>query len=95
MQEFFINAMEAGLGWKVDTPIKWCPPGVGTNEVNVDGAIFAELGCVGMGVVVKDHEGQDIAAASNKISGSFEALEVEVMATWFATVLLRIWVLDL
>ncbi|KAK9270392.1 hypothetical protein L1049_025971 [Liquidambar formosana] len=78
-------AAAAGQGSSVPLPrARWQPPCRGTYKINVDGAIFADHHCVGFGVIIRDWEGQPIAAASKRLDGSFSATLVEAMAFRFA-----------
>ncbi|KAK9266077.1 hypothetical protein L1049_003539 [Liquidambar formosana] len=61
----------------------------GRFKVNVDGALFVGISCVGFGVVVQDHEGQVVAAALKRHRGLFNATLVEAMAIRFAVDLAR------
>ncbi|KAK9286693.1 hypothetical protein L1049_015096 [Liquidambar formosana] len=63
----------------------WVPPIEGVYKLNVDGVVFAETGSVGIGVVVRDFEGQPIATASKRMQGQFPIELVEAMAIRFAT----------
>ncbi|KAK9285435.1 hypothetical protein L1049_024628 [Liquidambar formosana] len=67
--------------------IHWRPPQMGVYKINVDGALFKEHHCVGLGVIVRDWEGQVIAASSKKLSGTFPVAVVEAMAVRYALVL--------
>lgn len=62
----------------------WSPPRAGVFKINVDGALFTEHHCAGMGVMVRDCEGQAIAAGSRKLLGNFPVTMVEAMAVHFA-----------
>ncbi|XP_065638360.1 uncharacterized protein LOC136071235 [Quercus suber] len=48
-------------------PIHWSPPPISWCKANFVGAIFQELGSVGLGVVIRDHEGSVIGALSERI----------------------------
>ena len=49
-------------------------------KANVDGAVFAELNAVGIGVVIRDMEGKVKAALSKKINAPLGPVEVEAEA---------------
>ena len=61
-------------------PGRWIPPQDQTFKVNVDGAVFAKLKAVGIGVVIRDKEGNFRAALSKKMKLPFGPLEAEAMA---------------
>ena len=42
--------------------IRWKPPTYGLYKINFDGALFADQACAGLGVVIRDSEGQIIRA---------------------------------
>ena len=44
--------------------IRWKPPAYGLYKINFDGALFADQACAGLGVVIRDSEGQIIGALS-------------------------------
>lgn len=55
-------------------------PNIGSYKVNVDDAIFKELGCYGNGVVIRDDKGQIMGAMNKKLDFPLGALEVEANA---------------
>ena len=52
--------------WVVDhmEDLRWKPPNFGLYKTNFDGALFAAQVNAGIGVVIRDWEGQIIAALS-------------------------------
>ena len=61
-------------------PVCWVPPSLGQYKVNFDGAVFASLRKVGLGVMIHDSNGKVIAALSNPMVGPLNALETEAKA---------------
>ena len=47
--------------------VKWTPPDQHSFKTNFDGALFSDTGEAGLGVVIRDHAGEIIAALSKKI----------------------------
>ena len=60
------------------TVYKWYPPTAGEVKTNYDGAMFRESDKAGIGVVIRDSEGQVLAALSEQIvkPPSVEILEL-------------------
>ena len=61
--------------------LRWKPPDSGLYKINFDGALFADQGSAGIGVVIRDWEGQVIAALSEKVRhpGSVDLVEALAM----------------
>ena len=57
----------------------WTPPNWGWFKVNTDGAIFEDLGCCGIEVVIRNERGQLIGATSKKIELPLGALEAKAV----------------
>ena len=60
---------------------QWCPPPVGYYKVNVDAAVHTEQQLTGLGVVIKNPQGQVIVAAvkSTKFQDNVTAAEAEAV----------------
>ena len=70
-----------GRGPKLkQSPARWKPPATGELKANFDGAVFANTGEAGIGVVIRNEYGEVMAALSEKIAlpSSVETLELLV-----------------
>ena len=65
----------------------WVPPVFSWYKVNVDAAVFSQLGMIGVGVIIRDHLGSVVAALSKRLSLPLDPLEAEAKAMDEATVL--------
>lgn len=59
---------------------KWFPLNYPLYKINVDGAVFSIPKVAGIGVIVRDHEGNFIVGLGKKILASLGAIEVEAKA---------------
>lgn len=57
--------------------MKWHPPDHPIYKLNVDAAVLKELNATGMGMVLRDWEGNVLAAMSKRISAPLATLEAE------------------
>ena len=55
----------------------WSPPIEGWYKVNVDGVVFRESSSYGIGVVIRNEQGQIVGAMSKKLNLPIKAVEVE------------------
>lgn len=58
----------------------WCPPKCGWFKVNIDGAVFKEVGQSGVGVVIRNEKGELMGTMCKKISFPLGTLEAEETA---------------
>ncbi|XP_075655236.1 uncharacterized protein LOC142625472 [Castanea sativa] len=61
-------------------PVKCSPPPSGKIKVNFDSALFKDIGKAGLGVIIRDNNGQAIASLSEQASMPFSPDIVEAMA---------------
>ncbi|XP_075665304.1 uncharacterized protein LOC142634963 [Castanea sativa] len=60
--------------------VRWSPPPVGRIKVNFDGALFKDIGKAGIGVIIRDSNGQALASMSEQASLPFSPDIAEAMA---------------
>ena len=58
----------------------WTPPPAPMFKINVDGAVLSALGAMGIGIIIRDEEGQVEAALSKRIEAPLGAIEAEAKA---------------
>ena len=58
----------------------WTPPDENWIKVNVDGALLAESGAAGIGVVIRDNRGTVLLSAWKSLQGVGSAEEIEALA---------------
>ncbi|XP_075669737.1 uncharacterized protein LOC142639445 [Castanea sativa] len=59
--------------------VKWSPPPLGRVKVNFGGALFKDIGKAGLGVIIRDCNGQAIASLSEQASMPFSPDIAEAM----------------
>nr|XP_023920968.1 uncharacterized protein LOC112032440 [Quercus suber] len=65
---------------EIPSSVVWKPPPPGVFKVNVDGALFSKTKQAGVGVLVRDEEGNVIAALARKLECPLGALAMEAKA---------------
>ena len=60
--------------------VRWSPPPTSRFKMNLDGAVFKEQKAAGIGVLIRDEQGQIVATLRQKINAHLGALEVEAKA---------------
>ena len=68
-------------------PAGWTPPDEEYYKVNFDGALFQANDCAGLGVVIRNGEGQVMASLSQNIPLPSTVIEVEALAARRALIL--------
>ena len=68
---------------------KWTPPPAGTVLINIDAALFASSRRMGVGVVVRNHIGECLAACSERLDGITTPELAEALAFRRSTALAR------
>lgn len=61
-------------------PTCWHPPERPLYKLNFDGALFESEKCAGLGVILRNHEGQVMVSLTERTMLPFTAIEVEAMA---------------
>lgn len=62
------------------SPRRWSPPPQGWVKVNIDTAVFENLGCIGVGCVVRDTEGVFICARNHRVMACMQPREAEALS---------------
>ena len=75
-----VNVKQIKTGAHRSEVVKWRPPQLGMYKVNTDGTVFTKHKSVGIGVVVRDSNGEVIAALCKRRAGQMGALETEALA---------------
>ncbi|XP_023889006.1 uncharacterized protein LOC112001074 [Quercus suber] len=65
---------------KEPADIEWTPPNFSWYKINIDAVVFAVSKSVGIGVVVRDHEGSVVVALSKRMPLPLVPLEAEAKA---------------
>ena len=66
--------------FKDQTDAHWVPPSLPWYKVNTDAAVFSNLQTVGIGVIIRDHEGLVVAALSQHLHLPLGPLEAKAKA---------------
>ncbi|XP_023895856.2 uncharacterized protein LOC112007728 [Quercus suber] len=64
----------------------WVPPVFPWYKVNIDAAVFSQLGMIGVGVIIRDHLGSVVTALSKRLPLPLDPLEEEAKAMDEATI---------
>jgi hypothetical protein len=63
-----------------NTVLTWSPPLPHTLKLNVDGAFLSSSNCGGLGVVVKNHNGQFLASFAKPVHHVISAYQIELLS---------------
>ena len=74
------NESEGSAPVVLERSVSWLLPWTNWFKINVDGAMFASLKAVGLGVIIRDDRGRVEAAMSRKVMAPLGALEAEAKA---------------
>ncbi|XP_050259076.1 uncharacterized protein LOC126704086 [Quercus robur] len=66
--------------FKDSVEARWQPPKPPWYKANMDGAVFTQQKEAGIGVVIRDHHGEVVAALSKRIKAPLGAVEIEAKA---------------
>ena len=78
----FFDACKSDAGPSVPAAhVRWSRPPEGIYKVNFDTAVFENSSCAGIGVAIRDSDGEIIAALSQRIPLPFSVEMAEAMAT--------------
>ena len=79
MAEFQQGKQSRGVEKQVGL-VRWQPPAENFIKANFDGAVFGEEQAAGIGVVLRDSEGQVLAALSEKVRLPTTVEVIEMLA---------------
>ena len=80
VREFLDLSKPGALPRSFSVQVGWSRPPVGVFKVNFDVALFENIGSVGIGVAIRDSDGEIIAALSQRIPLPFSVEMAEAMA---------------
>ena len=62
------------------TQQRWMPPPANLVKINFDGAVFSKENYSGVGVVIRDENGQVLGSCTKHLPQAYSAMEVKAMA---------------
>ena len=80
VREFLDLSKPGALPRSFSVQVGWSCPPVGVFKVNFDVALFENIGSAGIGVAIRDSDGEIIAALSQRIPLPFSVEMAEAMA---------------
>ncbi|XVF19088.1 hypothetical protein REPUB_Repub11eG0080100 [Reevesia pubescens] len=78
--QFIINLVSAEVRGGDDSSTQWTPPSLGNAKINFDAAIFNDLDAIGIGVAIRDSDGEVLALLSCKKWGLADPFVAECFA---------------
>lgn len=80
LTEFHQAQVYLGIATTAKSANHWQPPPVSKFKLNFDAVLFTDLGCLGMGVIIRNEKGEVMGAKSAKGPRVTDSLEAEVLA---------------
>ena len=80
LKEFHQAQMHLGTATTAENENNWQPPPVSKFKLNFDAAVFIDLECLGMGVIICNEKGEVIGAKSTKGPRVMDSFEAEALA---------------
>ncbi|KAK3221600.1 hypothetical protein Dsin_008625 [Dipteronia sinensis] len=75
------NEMRVGSnGAAASTVIRWRPPTANVYKLNTDAALDVGRGIVGVGAIIRNHQGHVMGSTSQRLEATFSPKEAEAMA---------------